>query len=505
MSTNKTIAKNTLFLYFRMVLVLVVSLYTSRIILNTLGVEDFGIYNLVAGFVTLLTILNNVMTATTQRFFNFEIGKKESGEVNKVFSISINIHLVIAALILILGETIGLWFLNNKLNIPSERMYAANIVYQISLLTTVINLLRIPYNSIVIAYEKMSFYAILGIIEVIGKLLIVLVLVYFIYDKLIAYAILLAGLTILINLFYFLYCKKNYSQQTNYKYVRDQKLVKEMTSFSGWSMVGNIALTGSNQGLSIILNMFFGVAVNATMGIANQVNTAMYSFVSNFQMAFMPQITQSYAENDLNKHRNMLLQASKFSFFLLLIISVPVLVNTEYILTLWLKEFPPYSVQFTQLIIIFSLIDAMAGPFWMSANAIGNIKKYQLGIAFLLMLNLPLSYLLLHLAYPPTIVFTIKIILNLLIFLYRFIYVNIRIKFPNKDILRFVKEIVLTLIITILMSYSFYYYNLIENGFLNLILETLLVIVLTFGIVLIVGIKKEERMFLKNFILKKIN
>src|SRR5690606_37047599 len=226
-----------------MVLVLVVSLYTSRIILNTLGVEDFGIYNLVAGFVTLLTILNNVMTATTQRFINFEIGKKESGEVNKVFSISINIHLVIAALILILGETIGLWFLNNKLNIPSERMYAANIVYQISLLTTVINLLRIPYNSIVIAYEKMSFYAILGIIEVIGKLLIVLVLVYFIYDKLIVYAILLAGLTILINLFYFLYCKKNYSQQTNYKYVRDQKLVKEMTSFSGWSMVGNIALT----------------------------------------------------------------------------------------------------------------------------------------------------------------------------------------------------------------------------------------------------------------------
>lgn len=505
MSSNKTIAKNTLFLYFRMVLVLVVSLYTSRIILNTLGVEDFGIYNLVAGFVTLLTILNNVMTATTQRFFNFEIGKKESGEVNKVFSISINIHLVIAALILILGETIGLWFLNNKLNIPSERMYAANIVYQISLLTTVINLLRIPYNSIVIAYEKMSFYAILGIIEVIGKLLIVLVLVYFIYDKLIVYAILLAGLTILINLFYFLYCKKNYSQQTNYKYVRDQKLVKEMTSFSGWSMVGNIALTGSNQGLSIILNMLFGVAINATMGIANQVNTAMYSFVSNFQMAFMPQITQSYAENDLNKHRNMLLQASKFSFFLLLIISVPVLVNTEYILTLWLKEFPPYSVQFTQLIIIFSLIDAMAGPFWMSANAIGNIKKYQLGIAFFLMLNLPLSYLLLHLGYPPTIVFTIKIILNLLTFLYRFIYVNIRIKFTNKDILRFVKEIVLILIITILMSYSFYYYNLIENGFLNLILETLLVIVLTFGIVLIVGIKKEERMFLKNLILKKIN
>src|SRR5690606_1238720 len=215
-------------------------------------------------------------------------------------------------------------------NIPSERMYAANIVYQISLLTTVINLLRIPYNSIVIAYEKMSFYAVLGIIEVIGKLLIVLVLVYFIYDKLIVYAILLAGLTILINLFYFLYCKKNYSQQTNYKYVRDQKLLKEMTSFSGWSMVGNIALTGSNQGLSIILNMFFGVAINATMGIANQVNTAIYSFVSNFQMAFMPQITQSYAENDLNKHRNMLLQASKFSFFLLLIISVPILVNTEY-------------------------------------------------------------------------------------------------------------------------------------------------------------------------------
>lgn len=498
-----------MFLYVRMFFTLVVSLYTSRIILEYLGVNDFGIYNLVGGVVVLFSFLNSALTSATQRFINYEIANKEnSNSVNKVFCISINIHFILSILILLLGETIGLWFLNSKLNIPESRMYAANFVYQISLFTTVFNVLRVPYNALIIAYEKMSFYALLGIVETLGKLLIVFLLVLFLYDRLIVYSVLLAILTLVVSSFYYFYCYKNYREQTKYRYINDKKTFKEITSFSGWSLFGNTALMASNQGVNFILNMFFGVIINATMGIANQVNAAVYSFVSNFQVAFMPQITQSYAENNIGKHEKLVLQASKFSFFLLLIISTPLLVNTEFVLEIWLGKFPEYSIQFTKLIIVFSLIDALSGSFWMSAHAIGNIKKYQLWVAFFLILNLPLAYLLLAKGYSPISVMVVKVVLNLMTYFYRVAYIFKKIKLDKKPIYSYLGAIFIVILMSVLTIYLVSFVPKMDSDFLNVLLNTAFVLTAMILIIYFFGMDKSERFYVKNqfnSVLNKIN
>ena len=376
MTDNKKIAKNTLFLYVRMFLTMGVSLFTSRIVLNTLGVEDFGTYNLVGGIVIMFSFINTAMLGATQRFLNFEMSKKSDEAVNKVFCVSMNAHILIMLVIIFLSETIGLWFLNYKLNIPENRMFAANIVYQFSLLAFCFNILKVPYNASVIAYEKMSFYAWISIIEVVLKAIIVYFLLLFVFDKLILYSILVFAVSILVFLAYRYFCRKLFIS-CKYRYIKDKTLFKELVSFSSWSMFGNLALIGSNQGVYMILNIFLGVTINAAMAIAAQVNMAVFSFVSNFQMAFNPQIIKTFASNDIKVHEKLVFQASKFSYYLLLILVLPILFNTAYILELWLKIVPEYAVPFTQLMLVFSLIDALAGPFWVSMNATGKIKKYQ--------------------------------------------------------------------------------------------------------------------------------
>lgn len=501
MSASKSIAKNTLFLYVRMFFILAVSLYTSRVILQYLGVEDFGLYNLVAGVVVLFSFLNGAMTAATQRFINFEKASDDVIKINHVFCISMNIYFLICAIVFLLGETVGLWFLNVKLNIGDDRMFAANVIYQISLITTIINILRVPYNAVILAYQRMSFYAFLGIVETVGKLLIVFSLALFSFDRLIVYSILLACLTLAINCFYYLFCVRNFKEQTTYRYIKDKVLFSKMTVFSGWSLFGNVALMGTNQGVNIILNIFFGVLINATIGIANQVNTAIYSFISNFQTAFMPRITQSYAENKMEEHQKLVLQTSKMSFYLLILISLPILINTEFVMTFWLGKFPDYAVQFTKLIIVFSLFDALSGPLWMSINAVGNIRVYQLVISCLLILNLPLSYLLLHLDYSPISVMVLKVVINFLVFIFRIIYVNRKIGFSRVMVLKYVSQLSLIVVTLSLLYYLFDQSGKINNTLNAAIVSTISVLILSVCIFFL-GMSKGERIFVENQISK---
>ena len=411
-ANNKRIAKNTLMLYIRMLMIMVVNLYTSRVILQALGVEDFGLYNVVGGVVVLFTFINNAMVTSTQRFLNFEIGKNDYEEARNVFSTSLNIHFIIAVIFLVLAETIGLWFLNTYLQIPDGREIAANWVYQFSILVSILNIIRSPYNAAIIAHEHMSFYAYVSIIEVVLKLAIVY-MVYLFADRLIAYAFLMMIVTLIILGAYYIFCKKKYSI-CKYKFEYNKKRYLELASFSGWSLFGSMANMGASQGVNIILNMFFGVTVNAAMGIANQVNAAVYQFVSSFQTAFNPQIIKSYAAGDRTYFISLIMNTSRYSFLLLFLLALPIYICCPEILSIWLGTVPEYAVEFCRLMLVFSLIDAVQGPLWVSAQATGKIRNYQIIMSTLILLNLPVSYLLLRLFF----IFELAILTKVIIYIF---------------------------------------------------------------------------------------
>ena len=322
-SNNKRIAKNTLLLYFRMLVTMAVSLYTSRVVLNILGVEDFGIYNVVGGIVAMFGFINGSMTSATQRYLTFELGQNNRTQLTKVFSTSLSIHAIISFLIIVLAETVGLWFLWNKMQIPADRMNAAFWVFQCSVAASVIMIMSVPYNAAIIAHERMSAFAYISIIEVSLKLLIVCFLRYFHTDKLILYAALIVIVQLVIRLCYSWYCNRHF-KETKYRWIWDKTLFCEMTGFAGWNLFGNLAAITFTQGLNLLLNMFFGPVVNAARGIAVQAQTAIGQFSSNFQTALNPQITKSYATGDMEYMHGLIFRSAKFSFFLLLLLSLPV-------------------------------------------------------------------------------------------------------------------------------------------------------------------------------------
>ena len=504
-SSNKKIAKNTLFLYFRMILVLGVSLYTSRVVLKTLGIEDFGIYTLVGGIVVLFSFINNSMTSATQRFLNYRMGEDDYNGVHKVFCISVNVYIIIAIIILIFAETLGLWFLNTQLNISFNRISAANIVYQFSILTFIATFLKVPYNASIVAYEKMNFYAWTSIVEVILKLMIIFALVNVLADKLILYSILTFSVSVLIFFLYQRYCLITF-KTCRYEYIRDKKMLKEVLGFSGWSMFGSVAVIGSNQGIAMILNIFLGVTINAAMGIANQVNTALNGFVSNFRVAFNPQLVKTYASGETDAHKKLLFQSSKFSYFLLLILAVPVLFNTTYILSIWLYIVPDYTVIFTQLTIVLSLVEALSGPFWMSVSASGRIKFYQIIVSSIFFINLPLAYFSLNNGWSPEYVFFAKLLVGVILCIFRIIYVKHILHFSFKEVLGQLLWQVIIVTLFILGILFFLHNNIIfhENSLLNIIVFSVIAIIVSISSIIIFGISKLERQVIIKFTLNKI-
>jgi len=411
MSTSKLIAKNTAFLYIRMLFSMGVTLYTSRIVLNALGVIDYGIYSVVGGIVTLFSFFNSAMTSATQRFLTFDIGNNDSIQLKKTFNATINIHIVIGVLFFLLAETVGLWFVNNKLNLPIERMSAINWVYQFSIFTFLVSTIQVPYDAFIIAKEKMKVYAYMSIVEVFLKLIIVYLIFVFNIDKLIFYSFLLFLVSFISSTVHKLYCK-NYFEETIYRFHYEKGLYIKLISFSGWNLFGNIAGVVRGQGSNILLNIFFGTALNAAYGISLQVQSAVQIFVANFQLAVSPQIIKQYALGNDKQLFNLIFQSAKFSYFLMFIIACPIIFNIDFILHLWLNTYPKYTSEFVVLCLINILIDCVSGPLVTGAQATGNIKWYQIILGTFIFLSLPISYLLLRTYKDPSMIFIVIIIIN---------------------------------------------------------------------------------------------
>jgi len=414
MPSNTTrIAKNTLALYFRMIISMAVSLYISRVVLQKLGVQDYGIYSVVGGVVAMFGFMHLSMSGVTQRFLSIELGKNDKIELQKVFNMSLLIHGLIVIVIVMLAETIGFWFFQTKMNIPAERMNAAFWVYQLSIVSCVIMVISAPYNALIIAHERMNVFAYISIVEVILKLLIVYVMSLFPYDILIVYALLLCAVQILIRVIYGIYCKRHFEETTFYL-SRDRQLFKQMTSFAFWTMNGNLAFLGYTQGLNILLNLFFNPSVNAARGIAVQVQNAVMSLCRNFQTAINPQINKNYAVNNMVYMHNLIFTGSRFSFYLLLFLALPILFETEIILSIWLGIVPEHTVSFVRLILMISMFDAISRPLVTAVHATGRVRTFQLIEGSISLLIIPISYLFLKKGFMPEIVFVVHFCIEMI-------------------------------------------------------------------------------------------
>lgn len=405
-SANKRIAKNTLVLYVRMLFTMGISLFTSRVILQTLGVEDYGISSVVGGVISMFTFINAAMVSSTQRYLNFELVRGDANQLRSVFSTSLQIHALIALAIIVLSETVGLWFLNEKLVIPEARMTAAMWVYQCSILSCAVSIMSTPYNAVIVAHEKMSAFAYISILDVSLKLLVVYLLVVLPFDKLIILAILNLLVQLFIRYIYTIYCHRHFPE-SYFQFRFNKTLFKEMFGFAGWSFWGNLAAILYTQGLNMMLNIFFGPIVNAARGIAVQVQSAVQQFVGGFQTALNPQITKNYASNNLPQMHSLMFRSARFSFLLLFFLSLPVLMETNFILTLWLKTVPDDAVIFTQIMICISLIYTTANPCIIANQATGKVKIYQMVVGGILLLILPISYVVLKLGAPAYSVFIV--------------------------------------------------------------------------------------------------
>lgn len=442
-ANSKRIAKNTLFLYFRTILVMVISLYTSRVVLATLGVEDYGIYNVVGGVVAMFGMISGALSSAISRFITFELGRGDTDRLKKIFSTSVNIQIGISLIIILLGETIGLWFLNHMMNIPAERMGAANWVLHCSLLTFAINLISIPYNAAIIAHERMSVFAYVSILEVSLKLVIVYLLYISLWDKLITYSILLVAVAACIRFVYGVYCSRHF-EETKYGAVHDKSLIKEMGGFAGWSFLTNTAYLFNTQGVNILINLFFGVGVNAARGIATQVEHALMQFVNNFTTALNPQITKSYAAGNMQEMNSLVIRGAKFSFLLSLLICLPVIMETGVVLRLWLVEVPEHTAAFVRLAIIATMIDRLGNTGYTACMATGNIRKYVLWVTFVGCLVFPLTYLAYKMGATVEMAYVIYILVYIGVTGTRLWIMKGLLHFPVWD---FIREVVLRIIL----------------------------------------------------------
>lgn len=397
---NKRIAKNTLFLYFRMLFMMAISLYTNRVVLDKLGVTDFGIYNIVGGIVVMLGFLSGCMSNSVQRYLSYELGKNNTVGVNRVFNVALVVHVCIAVFVLLVMETVGLWYLNTHMNIPAARISAANWVFQCSLLTMMFTIMQVPYNAIIVSKEKMSIYAYISILEVTLKLLVVYILAIGSYDRLKLYGLLIMLVTIGVLMVYRIYCIRKF-EEAKFRVVKDWSLFKDLISFSGWNMLSEVAWTFTGPGVNLILNVFYGPAVNAARGLAEQINGAVSRFVQNFQIAVNPQLIKLYAADEIEEMTKLLFRSTRFSYFLLFTLSLPLITEMDYILHLWLKVVPAYTTDFCQLILICSLVSVNSTLLPKIAWAYGKIRNYQIIVSVVLFLNFPLSYLVLKIGLSP--------------------------------------------------------------------------------------------------------
>lgn len=505
-SNNKRVAKNTLFLYFRMILIMLVTLYTSRVVLAQLGIKDYGIYNVVGGVVTMFAFLNNCMTTSTQRFLTFELGKGNMRKLKDVFAASLNIHIGIGVAIVILAETIGLWFVNYKLVIPADRLAAANWVFQFAILTFLVNIIQVPYNAVLIAHEKMSVYAYISIVEAFLKLGIVYLLSISPFDKLIVYGILIFAVQLLIRCIYQVYCHRHY-EESRFRLFWDKELYQQMSGFAGWNLFGSLAWMLRDQGLNIVLNLFFGPVINAARGVAAQVSSAVMNFISNFQVALNPQITKNYANGKIEEMEKLTYLGIKFSYIILFFLAFPLSLNINYVLHLWLVEVPDYTALFIILIMIDSLVGNLFGvPLMTSLSATGKIRNYQIVVSFIILLIVPVGYIALRLGGDAPSVFYITIVFTAISGFVRFLFCRKQIGYSLRTMLWNVLLPVLCMTVVALPLPIFIKLEYFKtDSLLSFILLCLIAVVTTFVAAWFVGLKASERNMLVAMVKNKIH
>lgn len=498
---TKRIVKNTGLLYFRMFLSMAIGLYSVRIVLESLGDIDFGIYNVVAGIVTMLAFLNNALSSTTQRFLSYENGKLNEAKLNDIFNNSMSLYILLCLFVFIIAESAGLWMVNKYLVIPSNRVFAANVIYQFSIISFVFSILTAPYNAVIIAREKMGVFAYISIAESLVKLVLVLILLYVGSDKLIIYGVMMMFVNFVVLLTYIIYCSRNFSE-CEFRWNIDKQISREIGKFANWSIWGAFSNIFKNQGVNILLNKFFGVVINTARGIAYQIDGALNTCVQNFLLAVKPQIIKNYAIGDYTRMFHLAFLSTRLGFYLMLLIILIFLCNTQFILTLWLGQYPTVTVNFTKLVLIASLINVLPQPIMMIIHATGNIKVYQLGSCVINISVLPISYILLKIfnsTYIPFIViifamigyyiFTLKCCMRL---------VAIPVKIYGITILKL-------FVVSSLMIFLAYIFNGIYRctSLLHLGCFTLVILVLLAGFIYMIDLNQSERKTLRNIIISK--
>lgn len=501
-SKNKRLAKNTIVLYLRTVLVMLISLYTSRVVLNELGVEDYGIYNVVGGTIAMFGIVSGSLANAISRFITYELGRGNQGFLNDVFCTSINIQLVIAFFVILLGETLGLWFLNSQMNIPPDRYVAANWVFQCALLSFVINLLCLPYNACVIAHERMTAFAYIGMLDAFLKLIIVIFLPFFFFDKLIVYSLLLVLSALLICIVYVVFCKYNF-KECHYRFVFKRSLIRKMAGFSVWQFLTNTCWIVNNQGLNILSNLYFGVAINAARGIATQVDGAINQFIGNFTTALNPQIVKSYASQDRKRLFDLICLGSKYSYFMFLIISMPVFYEAEIILQLWLKQVPENTLSFLRIVIIASMTNMLGNTSVMACQATGNLRLYAILVSVVGYMVFPLTWILFEVGFPAEAAYySFALLFTVLIFV-RLYVMNRLFSFPPSLFIRQVlaKIVVVTIVALLIPSIIAF---MMSESMIRLVIMCLVCSLSSILSIYFVGLSNRERIKVSNYVFNKI-
>lgn len=487
-----------------MFLVMAITLFTSRVILKNLGVEDYGIYNVVGGIVAMMSVVNTSMGVATQRYITYSLGKGDFDRLKQVFNTSLQIYILLSVILIVLTETIGLWWVNNKLVVPAARIEATNWVYQYAIVSSCLTLLINPFNAIIIAYEKMDYYAYLSIVEVILKLFVAYIISVIPFDKLNIYGFLLLVVQLIVLAMYFIYCRVNF-KECYFQYYRKNPLFKELLTYSGWNLFAAFSSVAKGQGLNILLNAYFGPSVNAARGIAYQINTSITQFFTNFYTAVKPQITKYYAQDKQTEMLNLVMVSARMSFFLILFISLPIMVETPMVIKIWLNKDIDYVVVFTRLIILISAIDAMGSPLMTLIHATGRIRLYQLVIGTATILILPLSYVFLeYFNYNPTSTFYISLSVSIFCMFARLWLVNRQVSIPIYEYIRnvFMHSFLVAIISAIpplLLS------NLLPETIENFVLVCIICCFSAAICIVFIGMNKKEREFIFNKVLSIVH
>lgn len=501
--SNQRIAKNTVLLYIRTLVVMVITLYTSRVVLSKLGVNDYGIYQVVGGFVAMFSVISSALSTSISRFITYELGRGDNDRLRAIFSTSINIQIGISLVVIVACELFGVWFLNTKMSIPPDRLTAANWVLHCSLLTFCVNLLSVPYNACIVAHEKMTVFAYISVLEAVLKLVICYLITLTMWDKLTVYALLMLGIAIIIRFIYAIYCRRHF-QECYYVRVRDKRLLRNMTSFAGWSFFTSFNSVLNNYGVNLLINIYFGIAFNAARGIATQVENAVTTFVTNFTTALNPQITKGYASGEKDAVYTLVCRGTKFSFYAMLMMTLPLIFETEMVLNIWLEEVPPFAVVLSRLSLILGIFDCIGTPGATACYATGNIKKYAIFIGIIGLFVFPLTWLFFSLGASVLAAYYVYIVVKFSVFCAR---VFLQKKMVNLEIKRFVKEAVKPMLIVTCFSIipSYLILCLFEPSYPRLLLSITVGALSVGGTSLLFGMNIQERDFILNKIKSRVN